>query len=530
MSQSPEIEQLVSENKVYESTGATNPTTTPELVRLDPDDVRKLCHRFTREAHPYFPAENVLELPFREFLPIPDPTVGLFRWSYPAFCFEKTVLERCGFASGRPLLEAGSGNNDISRFEASAPSFPDAAKDRYYISNYSGGRGDYFALQMLSRIFNNRASRLSLTRHLDIENICMTLGGQGALHAIARFFSRVFPGRKLALVDSSYVGTFAPFVSEGVPISTIPAGENCDLPSVESVLEAIRQPDVLGFMYVPYHNPTGQVWSKEQLIQICAELVRSDKYFICSEVFDGLDWSGDSSQSELIDLVCHTTGLQKYARIFSVSKSRGLAGFRAGFMIGSEEITWHASQVNALSAFNTPVTNSRLLVMHEYLTELLRGGSPDDDIDTFLRISPSDREYLLEMLKVERAQTRSTIKENFNQLLSYFNVSSTDARASDLLVGENASFIVPTGGINCLVRLHCLEGVDEIDLFRKIFLWSGLILHTSRYLHKTPGRWLRVTLSHEPDRLQKICRVISAIPTVLSDLGVQSRDTELRLV
>jgi hypothetical protein len=75
-----------------------------------------------------------------------------------------------------------------------------------------------------------------------------------------------------------------------------------------------------------------------------------------------------------------------------------------------------------------------------------------------------------------------------------------------------------------------LEQYDQIDLFRKTYLWSGLIMHTSRYLSKESGTWVRITLTHAPEIIEQGVETLIHLESAHPHFALEPRDTITQVV
>ena len=73
------------------------------------------------------------------------------------------------------------------------------------------------------------------------------------------------------------------------------------------------------------NNPTGAVFSEEQMKRICDIARKNDAYFLSDEVYRGLEWEGPRSPTAV-------NYYEKAISAASVSKALGLQGIRTGWM------------------------------------------------------------------------------------------------------------------------------------------------------------------------------------------------------
>jgi len=495
---------------------------------LEPSELAALVKYLKASGHKYFPQDNTLRIPFSQHLKDTNATVALFRWSYPELAWEPEILQKGGFNFGRQILELGSGNNNLVTSPCLTQYLRRLSSDAYVLSNYSGGRGDYFSLCHLATAISDRIScsarQVVSVSYLDL---CHTSGAQGGLSGVANYFAEFHPGQAIAMADSTYCGMQAPFAAHGVPVRFVPTGDSSRLPRIEDILAAVRQPDVSAYVLIPFHNPSGELHSEEDLALLCSELRRLGKYLIVSEVYDGMGWNSTTDITAQLDSLLCRTDLRTAIRLFSLSKSRGLAGLRAGYIQGPASVCTHVAQVNALHSFNPPMVNAKLILLHELLGIYGRTGSVAAEALQYLQLTCDDFAVLFREHQAERATLNLKTSENFmllvSRLLGKPPMSRESLAQASVLSNEHYDIVVPRGGMNCCVRLKQLEHYDQVDLFRKMYLWSGLIMHTSRYLSAESGTWVRVTLTHEGEMINQSIESLIQLQRAHTDLLIEPR-------
>lgn len=513
-----------------ESPQAPYPRVKEAKTYLSPAELKTIVRYLTSSNHHYFSKDNQLKVPFKHHLQLPDPTVALFRWSYPELCWHADILEKAGFTSGRQVLELGSGNNNLVTSPALTSYLKQLCSDTYVLSNYSGGRGDYFALQHLAQAISHRM-RYSSGEDVELSHLhlCHTSGAQGGITGVADFFATFHQGQSVALADSTYCGMYAPLVTRGVPVSFIATEQHSKLPRVEEILAALQRPEIVAYFLIPFHNPSGECYSESEMATLCAAVQNTGKYLIVSEVYDGMNWNCSTDITSEIDRVVVNTGTKNIIRMFSLSKSRGLAGLRAGYVLSTEAICTHIAQVNALHSFNPPMINAKLLLLHELLSLHGRTRAKISDALEYLGISAEHFKRLFAEHSLERQTLNLQCLHNFKivaERLLRRPITTDELRGDQSVISnEHYDIIIPRGGMNCSVRMKYLEQYDQIDLFRKTYLWSGLIMHTSRYLSKESGTWVRITLTHAPEVIEQGVETLIELESAHSHFDLEPQDT-----
>lgn len=120
----------------------------------------------------------------------------------------------------------------------------------------------------------------------------------------------------------------------GRPLVEVPLvpGEGLDL---DGLADAFARPDVTSFLLCNPHNPTGDIWSREQLIEIAMLARRHDVIVISDEIWAPLTMPGHA-MTPYLSLGEDLTGPD--VALVAASKAFNLAGLKAAQVVaGSEE-------------------------------------------------------------------------------------------------------------------------------------------------------------------------------------------------
>lgn len=129
-------------------------------------------------------------------------------------------------------------------------------------------------------------------------------------------------------------------LADGIPV-TIPAGIEQDFKITPAQLEAAITPKTKLLILCSPSNPTGSVYSKEELAGLAAVLAKHPQvYVIADEIYEHINYIGRHESiaqfEEVRDRVIIVNG---------VSKAYAMTGWRIGFIAGSE---WIVKAVNKL--------------------------------------------------------------------------------------------------------------------------------------------------------------------------------------
>lgn len=110
------------------------------------------------------------------------------------------------------------------------------------------------------------------------------------------------------------------------------AGEGLDL---DGLADAFARPDVTAFLLCNPHNPTGDIWSREQLVEVATLARRHDVLVISDEIWAPLTMPGHA-MTPYLSLGEELTGPD--VALVAASKAFNLAGLKAAQVVaGSDE-------------------------------------------------------------------------------------------------------------------------------------------------------------------------------------------------
>lgn len=182
---------------------------------------------------------------------------------------------------------------------------------------------------------------------IDADQVVVTIGAQNALLTAA--LCLIEPGDQVLVPEPMYVtypGTIA--AAGGEVISIRSPAQNRFHPLIEEMEAAINPRTRAVFLATP-NNPTGAVYTMEELSSIASLCQKHDLWLVSDEVYGDLVYEGRHvSPSVLPGMAARTI------TISSLSKSHAMAGWRLGWMIGPRELAQHAGQLALCSTYGVP--------------------------------------------------------------------------------------------------------------------------------------------------------------------------------
>ncbi|WP_271610659.1 pyridoxal phosphate-dependent aminotransferase [Bradyrhizobium sp. CCBAU 21359] len=182
---------------------------------------------------------------------------------------------------------------------------------------------------------------------IDADQVVVTIGAQNALLTAALCI--VEPGDQVLVPEpmyATYPGTIA--AAGGEIISIRSPARNRFHPLINDMEAAIGPRTRAIFLATP-NNPTGAVYSREELLAIAALCRSHDLWCVSDEVYGELVYEGRHISPSVLPGMADRTII-----ISSLSKSHAMAGWRIGWMISPQELAKHAGQVALCSTYGIP--------------------------------------------------------------------------------------------------------------------------------------------------------------------------------
>ncbi len=168
--------------------------------------------------------------------------------------------------------------------------------------------------------------------HITINNVLITTGGSEAI--VFAMMSCFDPGDELIIPEPFYANYNGFAHTSGVVIKPIPSyiENGFALPSIDE-FEKLITPKTRAILICNPNNPTGCLYSKEELYALHDLVLKHDLFLFADEVYREFCYDGKSHFS-----ILNIEGLEKNAVVIdSVSKRFSMCGARIGVLITRNE-------------------------------------------------------------------------------------------------------------------------------------------------------------------------------------------------
>jgi aspartate aminotransferase len=261
---------------------------------------------------------------------------------------EPSSRRRISARVGRPVIGFGAGEPDFPTpdyiVEAAVEACRDPKNHRY---TPAGG------LPELKQALADKTRRDS---DYDVRpaQVLVTNGGKQAIYEA--FAAILDPGDEV-LLPAPYWTTYPESIrlAGGVPVEVL-ADETQDYKVTPAQLEAARTERTKVLLFNSPSNPTGAVYSREEVEAIGAWLVEHDLWVLTDEIYEHLVYDGLETGS-LPVLVPEVA--DRCIVVNGVAKTYAMTGWRVGWLIGPDDVVKAATNLQSHATSNVANVSQR---------------------------------------------------------------------------------------------------------------------------------------------------------------------------
>ena len=247
----------------------------------------------------------------------------------------------------------------------------------------------------------------------------------------------------------------------GVPV-VVTAEESARFKMTAEQLAAAVTPKTKALVLNNPGNPTGRVYSKEELAAIAKVCVEKDLYVISDEIYCNLMYDG----AEFVSFASLGEDVKERTILINgVSKSYAMTGWRIGYTLASEKIT------KVISNYLSNSTGSPSSVSQAASVAALEG--PQDCVETMRRAFEERRNYIVKRInamdgvsciKPEGAfYVMMNVEKQLGRTIHGERINSSDDFSAALLKHGLVATVPCTGmGAPNFVRLSYSTSMDNI--------------------------------------------------------------------
>jgi len=254
-------------------------------------------------------------------------------------------------AQGRPVIGFGAGEPDFATPDYIVQAAVTAARDPAN-HHYSPAGG----LPDLKRAIVSKTLRDS---HYQVtpDQVLVTNGGK---HAVYNTFAALLDPGDEVLLPAPYWTTYPEAIKlAGGAVVEVFAGEDQGYLVAVEQLEAARTPRTKALLFCSPSNPTGSVYSPEQIREIGRWALAHEIWVITDEIYEHLTYDGVRSVSMPVEVpeLANTCVV-----LNGVAKTYAMTGWRVGWMIGPRDVIKAATNLQSHSTSNVSNVSQRAAV------------------------------------------------------------------------------------------------------------------------------------------------------------------------
>ncbi len=222
-------------------------------------------------------------------------------------------------AAGRTVYPLNIGQPDIKTPEVAMEAIRNCTEK---VIEYSHSAGNISYRKKLAKYYQN------IGINVDENEMLITTGGSEAI--TFAMMSCMNPGDEIIIPEPFYANYNGFAIAAGVVVKPITSSIENDfaLPSIEE-FEKIMTPKTKGIVICNPNNPTGYLYSKEELNQLRELVLKHDLYLFSDEVYREFCYDGEEHFSAM-----NLEGLEQNVVLMdSVSKRYSECGVRIGALI-----------------------------------------------------------------------------------------------------------------------------------------------------------------------------------------------------
>ncbi|MGL5152869.1 MAG: pyridoxal phosphate-dependent aminotransferase, partial [Clostridium sp.] len=252
-------------------------------------------------------------------------------------------------------------------------------------------------------------------------------------------------------------------LSDGVPVFVETLEENSFKLTVEA-LEKVYTNKTKAIVLNSPNNPTGVVYTKEDLIEIAEFAKEKDILIVSDEIYEKLVYDEDVEHISIASL--SEDAYKRTIVINGLSKSSAMTGWRLGYSACSEEIT------KLMISIQSHMTSNPCSITQYAALEAING--PKEDLSTMIREFKNRRDYMINRLSKLQGISIIEPKGAFYVMInisSYLNeeingnqITNSVEFAKELLNEEKVAVIPGSAfGLNNYIRLSYATSMDVIE-------------------------------------------------------------------
>jgi aspartate/methionine/tyrosine aminotransferase len=253
-------------------------------------------------------------------------------------------------AAGRPVIGFGAGEPDFPTPDYIVEAAVQAARDP---KNHR-----YSPVAGLPELRSAIAAKTRRDSGYDVDpaQVLVTNGGKQAVYNV--FATLLDPGDEV-LVVAPYWTTYPEAIAlAGGRMVEVPTDESSGYLATVEQFEAARTPRTKVLLFVSPSNPTGAVYSRQQVDAIGTWAREHGLWVVTDEIYEHLVYGSAAQDGGVAPSIASSAGEQVVV-LNGVAKTYAMTGWRVGWMIGPTDVVKAAANLQSHSTSNVANVSQR---------------------------------------------------------------------------------------------------------------------------------------------------------------------------
>jgi Aspartate/tyrosine/aromatic aminotransferase len=291
-------------------------------------------------------------------------------------------------------------------------------------------------------------------------DVSQTLVTDGAKFALYTLFQALLDAGDEVIIPTPYWVSYGEQVklAQGTPVFVAGREEN-EFKVTVAQLEAARTPQTKAMILNSPSNPTGMIYTKEELLAIGEWAVEKDILIVADDIYGRLVYNGH----EFTPIATLSEAIRKQTLIINgVSKTYSMTGWRIGFAVGNQEL------IKAMTDIASQSTSNPTAVSQYAAVEALTG---DQDPVEAMRQAFEERlnrlyPLVLEIpgVKMAKPQGAFYLFPNVKGTMELCGYEDVTTFTNDLLTEANVALVTGAGfGAEENIRLSYASDWETLE-------------------------------------------------------------------
>lgn len=371
----------------------------------------------------------------------------------PSITLEITARAKQMKKDGDDIIILGAGEPDFN----TPKNIRDAAIDAI-----NGGFTKYTAASGIEELKTAVAKKFKRDNNLTYSNSQIIIS-TGAKQCIWNVFQAILNPGDEVIVPKPYWVSYPELIklTDGVPVFAF-GGEENNFKYTRSILESVLTKKTKAILINNPNNPTGAVYTEDELIMIADFAAMHDLIIISDEIYEKFNYENDKYIS------IASISSDAYDRtiiIHGVSKTYSMTGWRIGYVVGNEKV------IKLMSNIQSHTTSNPNSIAQYAALEALNGDQTS--VKIMVNEFKKRRDYIVEkindtdMLSCKRPEGAFYIMINISKMLGKVIDGQAINNSIDfckLLLEKRRVAVIPGDGfgVSHYIRISYAASMDSI--------------------------------------------------------------------